>query len=235
MKTVRWRALVALALVGAGASACAPHSATSSTPPTSGPSSQTTPPADPNLPTPMKLTAAQKVDLNAALAGSPLLYVAMSGTAMYTSTPQGVLKIDASTGQSTIITKAATAPNWLVLAGNDLWVEYPAEDLLRRIRVSDGQVTGQTALGSDPAQAIVATPGFVWTMIDSARTLVRIDERTGAIASRTTIDAVGSRFKSEGLTAVGSSVYVVAPSHDAVEQVDSTGSVKKTWSVPFGP
>jgi DNA-binding beta-propeller fold protein YncE len=235
VKTVRWRVLVALLLVGAGASACAPHSGNNTNPATPAAPVQTTPPADPNLPTPVRLTPSQKIDLNAALGSNPLLDVAATDSTMYTSTPQGVLSINRATGQSTIMTKAATAPDWLTLAGTDLWVEYPSENLLRRIRVSDGQVTAQTALGADVAQALAVTPGFVWTIINNATTLVRIDERTGAIVGRTTIDQVGSHFKAEGLTAVGNSVFVVSTSQDAIERIDSTGTVKKTWPVGFGP
>src|SRR5262249_17319822 len=52
---------------------------------------------------------------------------------------------------------------------------------------------------------------------------------------RVTIDDAGGRIKPEGLTAVGNSVFVVAMSRHQVVQVDASGSVTRTWSLPFQP
>src|SRR5262249_7818174 len=186
-------------------------------------------------PEPRIVQATRFIDLSDALGDNPLGDVAVSGGKLYTSSPLGVLSIDQTTGHDTVLTKASTSPGWLIPAGNDLWVRSPSETGLRRIGLSDGKSTAEVQLDSDMSTAMATTPGSVWTLIHNGEVLVRIDTRTGTIASRVTIDPAGGRIKPEGLSAVGNSVFVVAMSRHQVVQGDAGGAVTRTWALPFPP
>jgi outer membrane protein assembly factor BamB len=237
MRHIRWRVTIALVFVAAAAAACAPHSTTSApATPSAPPPVSTSPTEASNLPPAQKLTPSVRVDLTAALGDNPLLGTAVAGGKVYTaSSTQGILSVDPTTGQYTVLYKGPSEPDWMVASGADLWVQYQSENLLRRIHLPDGKVTAQVPVSSAMSDVIAATPGAIWTVIGSGGVLVRIDEQTAKIVSQTTFDDGGARFKAEGLEASGNSVFVAAMTGRRIVQVDATGTIKKTWPVPFSP
>jgi hypothetical protein len=236
VRPFRTSAAVALCVLGAALAACAPHSATTASAPSAPPATSATPETTaPARPAPWIGQASRVIDLSDAMGDNAMQDVAVAGGKLYTSSQLGVLSIDQATGHYTVLAKAPTLPGWLIQAGSDLWVQYPSENILRRISLSNGRITAQVQLDSDMSTALATTPGSVWTLIHNGEVLVRIDTRTGAIASRVTIDDAGGQIKPEGLSAVGTAVFVVAMSRHQIVEVDAAGSVSRTWSVPFQP
>jgi hypothetical protein len=224
----RWTFLaVALALVPLAAG-CQPAAA-SQAPQSPAPVSSSPQPTETEQSGPQP---ALEVDLSAALAGNPLLGVAVTAHDVFASVAAGVMRVNPTTGKAALAVKTPTAPSGLVVLGSDLWAQFPSENVIRRIRLADFAVTGEVHLDSAMANVFAATPGWVWTIVDGGAQLVRINARTAVVAGKTALGPGGGRLHPLGLTAAGENVFA-ADMATGVMQVDKTGRVVRHWDVPW--
>jgi hypothetical protein len=123
----------------------------------------------------------------------------------------------------------------MLLHGGDLWAQFPAENMLRRVDVSSGRITAEVRLDSAMSNVLAATPESVWTVIGNGGVLVRVDARTGTIAARVTLGAGGGRLHPLGLGAAGDGVFVAVMDRHRVVEVNAAGEVTRGWDLPWPP
>jgi hypothetical protein len=227
MKLVGWRVAAASLVVCVAASACAAGTQI----PTDNGSTQAVVPSAPAR----VLAPAREIDLSGIAAGNQVFDAVMSDGVAFASVGASIVRIDVATGRATTLVTTPTIPRWLQMADGDLWAQFPAENMLRRIRTSDGKITAEVQLDSAPSDVFAATPGSIWTVIADGGVLVRVDTTTAAIAGRVTLGASGYLMHPQGLMPVGDTVFVVAEARHQVMQISADGSVKRSWDLPWQP
>jgi streptogramin lyase len=82
------------------------------------------------------------------------------------------------------IPNVGKAPNGIAFAGSDLWVTSHDDARLTRIDATTGRVRADHPEVGRGVFDITAGPGAVWVAVTAARTVVRVDPRTGRITQR---------------------------------------------------
>jgi peptide/nickel transport system substrate-binding protein len=111
--------------------------------------------------------------------------------------PDGIARIDPSTGTITHDQTVGNEPTAILSAHGSIWVANHLDGTVSRIEPSTGDVVDVIPVGDGP-NALASVDGSVWVANEYDGTVVAIDARTNAVERTVALDATAASLATDG-------------------------------------